>query len=231
MLNILVLSGGKGNRFTNVLNHGCKALAKFNNDIWIEIILKLFKDHFNFNFNIFLNISIQHSLLKELISIDKNNINIIAEPKREGVLNGIFYSSKYLSNNKYSLVILGDVIFEKDFIEYLNIIVKNLEKKRSCFKSFDDKNDLIAIGRPKRMGNDFEIFSYKDFKLEDDLQVGGALICSTEKLKKLSKSETPISSFYQIIEAISNNGKINVLKFVGLFEDFGTEDRYNKILK
>ena len=63
------------------------------------------------------------------------------------------------------------------------------------------------------------------------MQVGGALICSTTKLKKISKTKRSVSSFYQIVDLISNNGRINVLKFEGLFEDFGTEDRYNSIIK
>tara|TARA_A100001015_G_C14984777_1_gene711034 strand:- start:708 stop:1376 length:669 start_codon:yes stop_codon:yes gene_type:complete len=221
MLNILVLSGGKGNRINKLLNHGCKALTRFDGEMWINTLYTLFKTNFYFNFDIFLNINADHSKLEDVKLIDRSLINIIVESKREGVLNGIIHSSKFLKNNKYTLVILGDVIFQKQFVVFVNNILNNPY----------NENDIIAIGRPKRDGKDYEIFSKNNFTIDQDLQVGGALICSTEKLQKLVWNKVFVSSFYEIVKKISEDRNLIILNYTGLFEDFGTEIRYKNITK
>lgn len=224
MLNILVLSGGKGSRFNKILNHGCKALSRFKDKIWINITHSLFKNNFKFNFDLFLNINADHLVINDIKLINKNDINLIVENKREGVLNGIVYSSNFLKNNKYTLIILGDIIYDEQFVTFLNKVFLDEIVDVS-------NNDIIAIGRPERFSNDYEIFSKSKFRIDQDLQVGGAVICSTARLKKMKQSNDFISSFYEIIEQISAGDKIKVLNYTGLFEDFGTELRYKNIIK
>ncbi len=233
MISFVILCGGLGNRFQDVSKTLPKILAKINPK---QTMLDwLAEEYLPKDSKIILATGHLHNKISQYIS-NKNyldSIKLSYERKKLGTGGAIIKASRLIDSEDF-IVLNGDTIQEIKISEFIK---KSKFSGKEVINVGCTKSSLSDSGRVV-IDADNVIKSFTEKKIPDSLKNKSNLfnLCSSigiYRCKTLYFRELPISCISLEDEILPNLVKSNMAKasvFEDSFHDFGTPNRYNKIL-
>ncbi len=208
---ILIMAGGKGKRLLPLTKNIPKPLLKLNGKPILEYIVdNIIKENF---YNIYVSINYKSKKIKNFFKINKNfglNVNFLEEKKPLGTAGSLFFLKKRKIEDKYIIVINGDVITDLKLNKILSFHKENnFDVTMGCM----NYQTHIPFGVIKNHKGKFDRIEEKPYI--NKLVNAGIYVLNKSVVKKIKSLK--FTTMLDLIEKINK-------KKVGLFQLYENED-------